>query len=302
MARSYTVRNLVDDNKGRPLANVWCRAFNASTSALVETQYTDATGACTFTTLPDDANINLCAVWGNNVKWMYNIFSATQDLLYLSVTDAVIQNLSVGKLTAGNLTVAATLSGSGVINASAGVKITSTGINIFGVGNALTTRATETGTIQCYVGSDGKIYAGAGAVYLDAGGLHVNTAGGSTHFHVYYGSYDGYIYESSAGVLTLEATDGQGIQLITADGTLDLSSSAHRIQLPTSTTYVFSAGTCDLGSATYPFRRVYGDPVLRASDPPPSGINYAVTWDSANHRILVRHGTGTYYFVADGLY
>lgn len=45
------------------------------------------------------------------------------------------------------------------------------GINIYGTNNAFTTRATKTGTIQCYVGADGKIYAGAGAVYLDSSGI-----------------------------------------------------------------------------------------------------------------------------------
>ena len=58
-----------------------------------------------------------------------------------------------------------------------GVEIDAThGINIYGVNNALTTRATKTGTVQCYVGSDGKIYAGAGAVSLDSGGLTIKGA------------------------------------------------------------------------------------------------------------------------------
>ncbi|GAJ09391.1 unnamed protein product, partial [marine sediment metagenome] len=47
------------------------------------------------------------------------------------------------------------------------------GINIYGKNNALTTRATKTGTIQCYVGADGKLYAGAGAVILDRTGIHI---------------------------------------------------------------------------------------------------------------------------------
>lgn len=64
-----------------------------------------------------------------------------------------------------------------------GVEIdASTGINIYGTNNALTTRATKTGTIQCYVGADGKLYAGAGAVWLDALGVH---AKGIAPFLVY---------------------------------------------------------------------------------------------------------------------
>ncbi|MBA7714695.1 hypothetical protein ES703_123726 [subsurface metagenome] len=66
------------------------------------------------------------------------------------------------------------------------------GINIYGVNQAFTTRASKTGTIQCYVGSDGKIYAGAGAVFLSATGITVKgemtryqTAGGTTRGYVH---------------------------------------------------------------------------------------------------------------------
>lgn len=56
-----------------------------------------------------------------------------------------------------------------------GVEIDAThGINLYGTNNALTTRATKTGTIQCYVGSDGKLYAGTGKVLLDIYGLAIN--------------------------------------------------------------------------------------------------------------------------------
>lgn len=51
------------------------------------------------------------------------------------------------------------------------------GINIYGVANALTTRATKTGTIQCYVGADGKFYAGAGKIRLDATDLRIMADG-----------------------------------------------------------------------------------------------------------------------------
>ena len=55
-----------------------------------------------------------------------------------------------------------------------GVEIdASHGINIYGTNQAFTTRATKTGTIQCYVGADGLIYAGAGAVKLSAAGITI---------------------------------------------------------------------------------------------------------------------------------
>ncbi len=57
-----------------------------------------------------------------------------------------------------------------------GVEIDAThGINIYGADAALTTRATKAGTIQCKVDSSGRIVAGAGAVQLDAEGIHRDT-------------------------------------------------------------------------------------------------------------------------------
>jgi len=55
-----------------------------------------------------------------------------------------------------------------------GVAIDATkGICIYGTEQALITSATKWGTPQCYVGADGKLYAGAGSVYLDNNGLHL---------------------------------------------------------------------------------------------------------------------------------
>ncbi len=179
MARTYVLRNLTDD-KGRPLSNVWTRAFNATTSALAETQYTDNTGTCTFTTLPDDANVNICAVWGDNAKWLYNVYSATQDLLYLSVTDAIIANAtitdakistcSIGKLTAGNLTVTGTLTTGSFVTGAAGTnRIEITSAKIAGISSA--------NVEQFYIqASDGKGYFGTGGCVLDALGLTINNA------------------------------------------------------------------------------------------------------------------------------
>lgn len=74
-----------------------------------------------------------------------------------------------------------------------GVEIdATTGINIYGTNNAFTTRATKTGTIQCYVGSDGKIYAGGGKIVLDSLGLwlkgqymFIQDSGGVTRGHLF---------------------------------------------------------------------------------------------------------------------
>jgi len=72
------------------------------------------------------------------------------------------------------------------------------GINIYGVNNALTTRATKSGTIQCYVGSDGAIYAGAGDVKIDGDGIKFEGSANLLRFKS--GTKEGYIYESASGL------------------------------------------------------------------------------------------------------
>lgn len=55
-----------------------------------------------------------------------------------------------------------------------GVEIDSaTGITVYGTAAAFRTRATKDGTDQCYVGADGFIYAGAGAIWLSATGMTI---------------------------------------------------------------------------------------------------------------------------------
>lgn len=82
--------------------------------------------------------------------------------------------VNLTQISAGNIKLtSATVKDSEWYNES-GVEIDAThGINIYGTANALTTRATKTGTIQCYVGADGKIYAGAGAVGLSEDGIKI---------------------------------------------------------------------------------------------------------------------------------
>lgn len=261
MARSYTLRGLTAAN-GLALVNVWCRAYNATTDALVETAYTDSSGEASFTALPDDANVNICCipgVKGDQVTWLYNIFSAAQDLSYgeiitqsAQIKDAIITSAKIGtldasKITSGYISVdrleagsitAAKLSLTGEWYNASGVEIDSThGINIYGTANALTTRATKTGTIQCYIGADGKIYAGAGAIMLDSSGLTI------------YGQvlkfYSGATYVGVAGAYSTTA-----MWMGAVAGSLSLLSAgsiyAGRSILASSTTY-------DIGDATYYF-------------------------------------------------
>uniref|UniRef100_A0A6M3L5J3 Uncharacterized protein n=1 Tax=viral metagenome TaxID=1070528 RepID=A0A6M3L5J3_9ZZZZ len=268
--RSYTLRNLTDD-KGRPLSNVWCRAYNADTSALVDTQYTDSAGSCTFATLPDNANVNVLAVWGTNAKWYYNVFAETQDIMYGVLTvdhiDATSITLSAlsgdlddigdgatyGKLlltdiSAGHIALTTNTIASGKWYNSSGVSIDSTvGINIWGTNNALTTRATEAGPIQCYVGADGKLYAGGGSVYLDSTGL---TIAGANNIILLRGGYSSYIYPNLVGDIIF-APSAATIFYNGMQASVDF--------LPVTNIYY------DLGSSTKRWERMYGNPVLNAT-------------------------------------
>jgi hypothetical protein len=118
-----------------------------------------------------------------------------------------------GTLKVTNIQAGSALTVLGTIIAGGGnVKISPTGINIFGLNNALTTRATEAGTIQCYVGTDGKFYAGAGIIVLDATGLHIDCGIGASGFDIFQGSYHSYIYQAS-DVLYINASDSGDIIL-----------------------------------------------------------------------------------------
>lgn len=100
------------------------------------------------------------------------------------------------------------------IVSAAGVTIEAgVGINIFGKDSALRTRATETGTVQCYVGTDGGIYAGAGAVKLSATGLLLDSAMSYGILKMKYGSNEGKISLSSGGDIMLEPESGQDVAI-----------------------------------------------------------------------------------------
>ena len=62
MARSFKI--CVQDDKGRPIACAWARAFRNDTQAEVETQYTDGNGSATFSALPDNVDCYIIALWG----------------------------------------------------------------------------------------------------------------------------------------------------------------------------------------------------------------------------------------------
>lgn len=120
-----------------------------------------------------------------------------------------LQAILATQISAGQLKLtSATVKDSEWYNES-GVEIDAThGINIYGVANAFTTRATKTGTIQCYVGADGKIYAGAGNVILSSDGIDIK----SENVRFYYGAVlKGYMGTMSADILRVLSNVGLGL-------------------------------------------------------------------------------------------
>jgi hypothetical protein len=80
------------------------------------------------------------------------------------------------QISSGNLKLTSTTVKDGDWYDCAGVDINATtGIHIYGTDSAFTTSATKGGTVQCKVGSDGAIYAGAGNVKLDSTGITIKT-------------------------------------------------------------------------------------------------------------------------------
>jgi len=97
----------------------------------------------------------------------------------------------------------------------AGVEIDANyGINIYGQNNALTTRATKTGTIQCYVGSDGAIYASGGDVKLDSNGIKI--IGAKLRFYYSAAVYAGY-FDITASALQLWSTSAYDLEVHAGD-------------------------------------------------------------------------------------
>lgn len=117
------------------------------------------------------------------------------------------------------------------------------GINIYGTDMAFTTRATKTGTIQCYVGSDGKIYAGGGAVSLDASGITI------TGQNIRW-KYGGVVQGSIAAT--------NQVLLISAVYDLFLSAGTGRDVVLTSTLRPNTSYSEDIGELGTPFNNVYG--------------------------------------------
>ena len=95
-----------------------------------------------------------------------------------NITNGITYNKVLATdIQAGHIKLTSQTVKSGLWYSEAGVNINAaTGIEIYGPGTAFITRPYAGGPIQCYVGSDGKLYAGAGAVSLDTTGITIKGA------------------------------------------------------------------------------------------------------------------------------
>lgn len=102
--RTYTLRGVTDD-KGRPIAEAWCRAYNSSDQTnlvLVETRYTNEYGIAEFRFLPDDAPVDIEVIWGSHVVWYRNVFNVDGSSIEDVVDKAHTQNTDTKLTTDGS--------------------------------------------------------------------------------------------------------------------------------------------------------------------------------------------------------
>ncbi|MBA7472488.1 hypothetical protein ES707_07815 [subsurface metagenome] len=140
----------------------------------------------------------------------------------------------------------------------AGVEIDANyGINIYGQNNALTTRASKTGAIQCYVGSDGAIYAGGGNVKLDSAGIKIKQS--NLKFYYSFASPMTGIIGGFSSYLGIYSDDNKDLK-VNSDHNLYLEADGNVFIDPGSSSYV------EILSGT----RIYGTYINmpRRSSPP----------------------------------
>ncbi len=152
--------------------------INLTSAAIFAAGYDPSSKRRNFTTTPttpydigdlwhDATTVKRCTTARATGAYVAGDWTAvTQD----EITDGSnYSRVDVADLSSHHLKLTTSTVWSGKVQVLSGVTIDSAaGINIFGVNNGLTTRATEAGAVQCYVGTDGYIYAGAGAIWLSA--------------------------------------------------------------------------------------------------------------------------------------
>lgn len=232
---TQTTIDAIED--GVSFQRVATAALNASGLVLLDEVITDTYGLVLSTAITA-GKIKLSSA-GVDESLGYGLVASTDissGHIVLSTCDGDIDDIDDGStygklrltdISSGHIELTSNVVVTGEWYNESGVEIDAThGINIYGVNNAFTTRATKTGTIQCYVGSDGKIYAGGGSVILDAI-VGIQVRGKLLEFS-YSGSYKGYIWASSVnGNLQLQAASGYGVEFQSKFINRDIEPASH---------------------------------------------------------------------------
>jgi hypothetical protein len=163
------------------------------------------------------------------------------------------QRLLATDISSGHIKLTSSAVWNGDVEVKSGVVLSSTkGILLYGTATALRTRATAEGADQCYVGSDGAIYAGAGTVKLDANGLVIK--GQKITFQDSNGVERGKLFGDSLGSnFTLTAV---GNFLILPGSGSGLIVDEH--------IYAYDSGV-KIGDGAYPFAEIHGSKLYATS-------------------------------------
>ena len=288
-----------------------------TSSATYATGYDPSTKRRTFTSTPttpydvgdiwfDADNIKRCVTGKQSgvyeiAHWSFGTIDALRDgTTYERVLGT---HLSAGKL---KLTSAAVKDAEWYDEA--GVEIDAThGINIYGTDNALTTRATKTGTIQCKVDTDGNISAGAGAVLLNSSGVTVK--GDKAMFEDSDGVLRGWLYGSTSGWMQLY-TNNCGLYIdspgkntyATADKWYFIcpiyqATSTHINYI--STTLPYTSDARDLGATDAYWRGTYTKFLcLSETATPTASTNFGKLYTKDDNKLYFQDGAGTEHEVA----
>jgi len=267
MARSFKI--CVQDDKGRPIACAWARAFRNDTQAEVETQYTDGSGNATFTSLPDNTDCYIIALWGVQSKFFFS--EAT-------IGNTEISDVSISKLTVGNLDVVGTLTSNGkfVTAASPNPRIEITQTLIAGYSDATTK--------QFYLqASDGKAYFGGGNCYLDSTGITIV----GQALYLKSGANLGYVYQ-----------EGAVLQIVSQTGTININNPLSCSLVP-SATNAYTLGESDKTWGNCYFTQTFTvTPRLQEITTPTPAADWGAIYTKSDNKLYFQDGAGVEHTVA----
>ena len=230
-----------------------------------------------------------------------NNWNAKPDNMDEIANGATYGKLLLTDISAGHLKLTSSTVVSGEWYDQSGVEIDAThGINIYGTANALTTRATKTGTIQCYVGADGAIYAGAGAVKLNSTGIVIDGKNlrfynGATHIGIMGKDTNDLSLSAENWDLWLTATNDIHLTAGTISDSIFLNGlvECYSNVKP----YTGYAGNC--GTTTAPWDSVVQKvAVLKETTTPSDVTDFGKLYTKSDNKLYFQDGAGTEHTVA----